>query len=56
VCAIDDKEQVLGVRGVAAPVRDHRGQAVAALGVAASSLPLTRDRLPTYVSLVRRAP
>jgi IclR family KDG regulon transcriptional repressor len=53
--AVNDQEQVLGVRGVAAPVRDHRGEVIAAISAAAPAVRLTRELLPTYAVWVRAA-
>jgi len=52
---VNDEEQVLGVRGVAAPIQDRRGAVIAAVSVAASSARLTRDRLPVWAAWVRSA-
>jgi DNA-binding IclR family transcriptional regulator len=49
---VNDQEQVMGVRGVAAPVRDHRGQVVAALSVAAPAVRLTQELIPRYAEWV----
>jgi IclR family transcriptional regulator, KDG regulon repressor len=46
--AVNDQEQVMSVRGVAAPIRDHRGQVVAALSVAAPAVRLTQEQVPRY--------
>ncbi|MCL4544988.1 MAG: IclR family transcriptional regulator [Chloroflexi bacterium] len=53
--AINDEEQVIGVRGVAVPVRDHRSYVVAALSVAAPTSLLTRDRTDQFVRWVSDA-
>ena len=53
--AVNDQEQVLGVRGVAAPIYDPRGEAVAAISAAAPTARLTRELLPTYATWVRAA-
>lgn len=50
--AVNDQEQVMGVRGVAAPVRDHRGQVVAALSIAAPAARLTQELVPRYAAWV----
>jgi IclR family KDG regulon transcriptional repressor len=50
--AVNDQEQVIGVRGVAAPVRDHRGDVVAALSVAAPAPRLTQELIPRYAAWV----
>jgi IclR family KDG regulon transcriptional repressor len=53
--AVNDQEQVLGVRGVAAPIYDHRGETVAAISAAAPSARLTRELLPAHTTSVRAA-
>jgi IclR family KDG regulon transcriptional repressor len=53
--AVNDQEQVIGVRGVAAPIYDHRGETVAAISAAAPAARLTRDLLPTHATWVRAA-
>lgn len=50
--AIDDEESELGMRGVAAPVFDAGGAAVAAVGLAGPVQRLTRKRLREVVPLV----
>jgi DNA-binding IclR family transcriptional regulator len=47
--ALDDEEHRLGVRCVAAPVRDYTGNAVAAISVAGPAFRLSRDRLDELV-------
>ena len=43
--ATDDEEYELGVRAIAAPIRDDSGNAVAAVGVAGPTQRLTKNRL-----------
>ena len=43
--AIDDEEYEIGVRGIAAPVRDDTGSSVAAVGVTGPAQRLTKSRL-----------
>jgi DNA-binding IclR family transcriptional regulator len=53
--AVDDEECSLGLRCAGAPVRDHRGQVVAALSVVAPCHRLTPATLPAMVVRVRGA-
>lgn len=57
--ALDDEERAIGIRCVAAPIRDHRGRVVAAMSVAGpifhmldEDVPKVRDRLVHAVALV----
>jgi DNA-binding IclR family transcriptional regulator len=47
--SLDDEEYVPGVRCVAAPVFNHRGQVVAAVSIAGPSVRLTRERILSLV-------
>lgn len=53
--AIDDQEREEGVRCVAAPVRDHTGQVVAAVSIAGPSMRVTKERVPELAAHVIRA-
>jgi len=44
--AVDDEENVEGVRCVAAAVRDHRGDPVAAISVAGPAIRVTKNSIP----------
>jgi IclR family transcriptional regulator, KDG regulon repressor len=44
--AIDDEENMEGVRCVAAPVRDHQGHPVAAISVAGPAIRVTKNCIP----------
>ena len=46
--AIDDEETFHGVRCVAAPVRNHRDEFIAAMGISGPSTRLTRERVHRY--------
>lgn len=46
--AIDDEETFDGVRCVAAPVRNHRGEIIAAMGISGPSTRLTQERVHMY--------
>lgn len=53
--AIDDEEHTEGVRCIAVPVRDYRGDIVAAIGMSAPSSRLPKQRIATVGELVKRA-
>jgi DNA-binding IclR family transcriptional regulator len=53
--ALDDEEHRLGVRCVAAPIRDYSGQAIAAISIAGPAFRLSRDRLGELVAPVLEA-
>jgi DNA-binding IclR family transcriptional regulator len=53
--AVDDGEARAGLRGVAAPVRDHSGQVIAALGVEGPADRLTPERLGELTPRVQLA-
>ncbi len=44
--AVDDEELHPGVRCIAAPVRDHQGNIVAAFGLSSPAVRFTRERIP----------
>lgn len=50
--AVDDEENELGLRGIAAPIRNHAGNIIAAIGVAAPSQRLTRKLVPSVIPQV----
>jgi DNA-binding IclR family transcriptional regulator len=50
--AIDDEETFDGVRCIAAPIFDHRKQAIAAVGISGPSTRVTIERLPKLTYLV----
>jgi DNA-binding IclR family transcriptional regulator len=50
--ALDTEERILGVRAVAAPVRDHSGRVVAAISAAGPAFRITGDNLEHLMSLV----
>jgi DNA-binding IclR family transcriptional regulator len=52
--ALDAEERVLGVRAVAAPVRDHSGRVVAAISAAGPAFRITGDNLERLISQVRK--
>lgn len=53
--AVDDEECSLGLRCVAAPIRDARGTVVAAISVAAPAFRLPRERLVSLAAKVMAA-
>ena len=53
--ATDDEEYELGMRGIAAPIRDDTGRSVAAVGVAGPTQRLTRAQLLDYAGAVGEA-
>jgi DNA-binding IclR family transcriptional regulator len=50
--ALDTEERILGVRAVAAPVRDHSGRVVAAISAAGPAFRITGDNLDQLISRV----
>lgn len=53
--AQDDEESEVGMRGLAAPVRDHSGQVIAAIGVAGPIQRLTKRAVRGFVTPVLQA-
>ena len=53
--AIDDEETFEGVRCVAAPVRNHRDEIIAAMGISGPSTRLSLDRLNDFGLISARA-
>lgn len=51
-CAIDDEESEIGVRAIAAPVRNQRGAVIAALGVAAPVQRMTKKVMQNWMPTV----
>src|SRR5215212_6242363 len=51
-CAIDDEESEIGLRAIAAPVRNQRGEVIAALGVAAPVQRMTKKVMQSCVPTV----
>jgi IclR family transcriptional regulator, KDG regulon repressor len=50
--AINDEEHIIGVRGVAAPIFNHVGRAIAAVGVTGSVKEMPRGQIPTIARQV----
>lgn len=53
--AMDDEESVVGLRCIAAPIRDAKGQIVAAVSISGPSLEFDEQLLPRYVDSVKNA-
>jgi DNA-binding IclR family transcriptional regulator len=53
--SLDDEEFNLGVRCLAAPVRSSDGSVVAAIGITASTVRFTRERIPEMAAIVTGA-
>ena len=53
--ALDNEEFAVGLRCVAAPVRDHTGAVVASLGMAGPAVRVADDRVPRLAGYVREA-
>jgi IclR family transcriptional regulator, KDG regulon repressor len=53
--ATDDEEFEVGLRGLAAPIRDHSGQVTAAISVAAPVQRMSKKTLQTTVPAVMAA-
>lgn len=52
--AVDDEEQETGLRCVAAPVRNHQGEVVAAVSISGPTVQLSDHRLAEVIPLVVR--
>jgi DNA-binding IclR family transcriptional regulator len=52
--AVDDEESHLGVRCVAAPIRDNSGQVVAAVSASGPAMRVPLERVPALAALVRK--
>jgi DNA-binding IclR family transcriptional regulator len=50
--ALDDEERFIGVRCLAAPVRDHRSKVVAALSLSGPTARVTLEKVPAFAKLV----
>lgn len=53
--AVDDQEVVEGAKCIAAPVRDHTGQVVAAISISALASRINHDNMSDKVELVRQS-
>lgn len=52
--AVDAEERILGVRAVAAPVRDHSRRVVAAISAAGPAFRITDDNLDPLIAQVQK--
>jgi DNA-binding IclR family transcriptional regulator len=50
--ALDDEENIEGVRCIAAPVYDQSGSAVACIGISGPTVRMTTEAIPRYINLV----
>lgn len=53
--AIDDQQYALGIRCIAAPVFDHKGEVIAAINITGSLSTITDERIPVLVDDVKAA-
>jgi IclR family KDG regulon transcriptional repressor len=53
--AIDDEEHELGIRCVAVPVRNHRGEVTAAISVSGPTLRMTREKMDQVIPKIIEA-
>lgn len=53
--AFDDEELTLGVRGIAVPLRNREGRAIAAIGISGPTVRLTEAAIPKMVQLLHSA-
>jgi len=53
--SVDEEEMEIGVRAVAAAIRDRSGAVVAAIGVPGPTSRITREKLPKIAAAVRKA-
>lgn len=53
--ALDDEEFAVGLKCIAAPLRDHTRRVIAALGIAGPAVRFAAERVPRLAALVREA-
>ena len=53
--ALDDEERGIGIRCIAAPIRDHTRKVVAALSIAGPIFHMTEEVIPGYLESLREA-
>ena len=51
--AIDDEENVIGVRCIAAPIRNHRGEVSCCVGISAPSMRMELNIFPEFIKIVK---
>ena len=51
--AIDDEENVIGVRCIAAPIRNHRGEVNYCIGISAPSMRMELSMFPEFIKIVK---
>lgn len=50
--AVDNEEHIIGVGSLAAPVYDHSGQPIAAIGISGPTVRFTPQTLPSLIKTV----
>lgn len=50
--AVDNEENEIGVRCVAAPIRDHSGQVIASLSISGPASRITEEKIPSFAQKV----
>ena len=53
--SIDDEEIELGLKCVAAPIFDHKGNVIASISCASPKMRLTEERLPVVIEGIKSA-
>ena len=51
--ATDDEENVIGVRCIAAPIRNHRGEVNYCIGISAPSMRMELGKFPEFIKIVK---
>ena len=54
-CTLDEQEGTIGIRCVAAPIRNHRGEIVAAVSISGTIIDMTPETLPKLMEMVKTA-
>lgn len=50
--AVDNQENEIGIRCVAAPIRDHTGKVVASISISGPAIRITNGKIPEFAKLV----